>query len=97
MALYKLQVRDEAELDPSASDMVLLFKPQYIISELDEMDREEFFRLKKVQGKKKRNAEIEDAQRALAKERAAAEGEDGGAAGGGGDILGAGKDEDVIF
>lgn len=95
--MYKLQVRDEAELDPSASDMVLLFKPQYIISELDEMDREEFFRLKKVQGKKKRNAEIEDAQRALAKERAAAEGEDGGAAGGGGDILGAGKDEDVIF
>ncbi|WFC97409.1 H(+)-transporting V1 sector ATPase subunit D [Malassezia yamatoensis] len=28
----------------------------YIISELDEMDREEFFRLKKVQGKKKREA-----------------------------------------
>ncbi|KAF9227503.1 vacuolar ATP synthase subunit D [Gyrodon lividus] len=27
---------------------------KYIISELDEMDREEFFRLKKVQGKKKR-------------------------------------------
>jgi len=30
---------------------------KYIISELDEMDREEFFRLKKVQGKKKRDAE----------------------------------------
>ncbi|KAF9246174.1 ATP synthase subunit D-domain-containing protein [Melanogaster broomeanus] len=29
---------------------------KYIISELDEMDREEFFRLKKVQGKKKREA-----------------------------------------
>ncbi|KAG6331653.1 hypothetical protein ID866_7437 [Astraeus odoratus] len=31
---------------------------KYIISELDEMDREEFFRLKKVQGKKKRDAAI---------------------------------------
>jgi len=30
---------------------------KYIISELDEADREEFFRLKKVQGKKKRDAE----------------------------------------
>jgi V-type H+-transporting ATPase subunit D len=29
---------------------------KYVISELDEMDREEFFRLKKVQGKKKRDA-----------------------------------------
>ncbi|KAJ3895701.1 ATP synthase subunit D-domain-containing protein [Lentinula edodes] len=28
---------------------------KYIMSELDEMDREEFFRLKKVQGKKKRD------------------------------------------
>jgi len=34
---------------------------KYIISELDEMDREEFFRLKKVQGKKKRDAEKAEA------------------------------------
>jgi V-type H+-transporting ATPase subunit D len=27
-------------------------------SELDELDREEFYRLKKVQGKKHRNAEV---------------------------------------
>jgi len=37
---------------------------KYIISELDEMDREEFFRLKKVQGKKKRDADAEAKRRA---------------------------------
>jgi V-type H+-transporting ATPase subunit D len=37
---------------------------KYIISELDEMDREEFFRLKKVQGKKKRDREVEETARA---------------------------------
>jgi V-type H+-transporting ATPase subunit D len=36
---------------------------KYIVSELDEMDREEFFRLKKVQGKKKRDAEATEAKR----------------------------------
>jgi len=36
---------------------------KYIVSELDEMDREEFFRLKKVQGKKKRDAEAAEAKR----------------------------------
>ncbi|CAG8504852.1 11821_t:CDS:2 [Cetraspora pellucida] len=33
---------------------------KYIISELDEQDREEFFRLKKVQGKKKRDQKAAD-------------------------------------
>ncbi|KAG0179446.1 H(+)-transporting V1 sector ATPase subunit D [Apophysomyces sp. BC1034] len=37
---------------------------KYIISELDEQDREEFFRLKKVQGKKKDRAAVEEALRA---------------------------------
>jgi V-type H+-transporting ATPase subunit D len=34
---------------------------KYIMSELDEMDREEFFRLKKVQGKKKRDTAAREA------------------------------------
>lgn len=38
---------------------------KYILSELDEMDREEFFRLKKVQGKKKRDAEKAEASRTI--------------------------------
>jgi microcompartment protein CcmL/EutN len=42
----------------------------YIVSELDEQDREEFFRLKKVQDKKKRDKEKE--KRAKARAAAAA-------------------------
>lgn len=41
----------------------------FISSELDEQDREEFFRLKKVQGKKKARAEIEEAAKEKLKER----------------------------
>ncbi|PWZ01168.1 hypothetical protein BCV70DRAFT_199532 [Testicularia cyperi] len=40
----------------------------YIVSELDEMDREEFFRLKKVQAKKKEKAAASDRQRAAQQE-----------------------------
>ncbi|KAH9981009.1 vacuolar ATP synthase subunit D [Lactifluus volemus] len=47
---------------------------KYIISELDEMDREEFFRLKKVQGKKKRDAEAAEAKEAKRKAEIAAQG-----------------------
>jgi V-type H+-transporting ATPase subunit D len=36
----------------------------FIISELDEQDREEFFRLKKIQGKKKLAVEKSDKERA---------------------------------
>ncbi|KAJ9118562.1 hypothetical protein QFC22_003782 [Naganishia vaughanmartiniae] len=53
----------------------------YINSELDEMDREEFFRLKKIQGKKKRDTEEADAEAdakaALAAANAAREAESG--------------------
>lgn len=45
---------------------------KYIMSELDEMDREEFFRLKKVQAKKKRDTAIR-AEQAAAKEALEAE------------------------
>lgn len=71
----------------------------YITSELDEMDREEFFRLKKVQGKKKRNQEIAETEKRAAQMQATeADQESGaGAGGGGGDLLANGKDEDVIF
>jgi len=76
---------------------------KYVLSELDEMDREEFFRLKKVQGKKKRDLAARDAA------KQAEETEDGEAAKGdqsaqtvavddevSGDLLSS-KDEDVIF
>lgn len=77
---------------------------KYINSELDEMDREEFFRLKKVQGKKKRDAEKANAERLQQNQETEATGgtvskDDGigGGAGGGSDMLHEGKDEDVIF
>lgn len=59
---------------------------------------EEFFRLKKVQGKKKRKVEIAENEKRLAIQRGenVEETTIGGGADGGGDILG-GKDEDVIF
>lgn len=60
---------------------------KYINSELDEMDREEFFRLKKIQSKKKRD-EAQDTNE---------EGEYTQDQAGGADILDQGKDEDVIF
>ena len=63
-----------------------------IISELDEMDREEFFRLKKVQDKKARDMAIKEA------EEAAAGVQSGG--GGGPDLLEqttGGGDDDLLF
>ena len=75
----------------------------YIISELDEMEREDFIRLKKVRGphfgeltmqvqagKKKRQEEAD-------KENAEREQDNSEPQGGGTDLLSAGKDDDVIF
>ena len=72
----------------------------YINSELDEMDREEFFRLKKIQGKKKRDTEAAEAEMAAEKQDGVEYSADSGIGGGdagGNDMLDQGKDEDVIF
>jgi len=72
---------------------------KYINSELDELDREEFYRLKKVQGKKKRDAAIAEEETKL---KAAVLKEHGidvkteEAVVGEQDVLGV-EDEDVIF
>ena len=72
---------------------------QYIKGELDELEREEFFRLKKVQGNKKKHAE----KAALRQQRLdEVEGMSGLSQGGvnpigAGNVLHADQDEDVIF
>lgn len=63
----------------------------YIISELDELEREEFFRLKKVQDKKKK---IKKQKELEAEERKA---RNGGADEQGQDIFEAEHDEDLLF
>jgi V-type H+-transporting ATPase subunit D len=68
---------------------------KYINSELDELDREEFYRLKKVSGKKQRDAAVEEAAR-LEKKKAedSAEAEDAAESK---DLLGDDDNQDVIF
>ena len=66
----------------------------YIISELDEMEREEFFRLKKVQDKKKKikkEKEADAARRKALRDPGEDEPE------GGSSILDADHDEDLLF
>jgi len=61
---------------------------------------EEFFRLKKIQGKKKRDTEAAQAEIAAEKEEDVEYSADSGIGGGdagGKDMLDQGKDEDVIF
>lgn len=72
--------------------------PQDINSELDELDREEFYRLKKVANKKQRDNAAADAEMKAKREALAAKEEvETNAASGPADILGAEDDEDVIF
>ncbi|KAK1447780.1 ATP synthase subunit D [Colletotrichum paranaense] len=68
---------------------------KYINSELDELDREEFYRLKKVAGKKQRDTAAADAE--IKAKKAARAAEEKGDTSGPGDILAAEEDNDVIF
>ncbi|KAH8651501.1 ATPase [Tricladium varicosporioides] len=72
---------------------------KYINSELDELDREEFFRLKKVQNKKQRDTAAQDAEMKVKREamEKAANGESDKENTSAGDILGEQEDADVIF
>ena len=73
---------------------------KYINSELDELDREEFYRLKKVQGKKKRDATIaeEEAKKKAAEIQLSGKPiqSDGDGDAPAEDVLGT-QDEDLIF
>ena len=68
---------------------------KYINSELDELDREEFYRLKKVKNNKLRDSEAKDKEMASKKRDSNKENvaDDAGAT----DILGEQEDQDVIF
>jgi len=68
----------------------------YINSELDELDREEFFRLKKVKGMKERAVQAQDAELRKNNKRRSGDKENDGAAPVM-DMLGDEEDQDVIF
>lgn len=73
---------------------------KYINSELDEMEREEFFRLKKIQEKKKARVKIETAIRAQRLEQRLTQGSGSGSQAhdsGKKDLLDEQKDEDLLF
>lgn len=72
---------------------------KYINTELDELDREDFVRLKKVKGFKEKAAAEEEAQRKKkAAKESAADADKENAGGDGKNMLEEGeKDEDVIF
>lgn len=69
-----------------------------INSELDELDREEFYRLKKVANKKQRDNAALDAEMAAKREAQAGHEQPGRDENSGpADVLGAEEDDDVIF
>ncbi|KAL9577144.1 MAG: hypothetical protein Q9212_006559 [Teloschistes hypoglaucus] len=65
-----------------------------INSELDEVDREEFYRLKKVKNNKQRDIEASDREQAAKRRGSDKENEEGPDAS---DVLGEQEDQDVIF
>lgn len=68
-----------------------------INSELDELDREEFYRLKKVANKKQRDTAAQDAEMKAKKEAQAGKENRDDDNSGPSDMLAAGDEEDVIF
>lgn len=70
-----------------------------INSELDELDREEFYRLKKVSNKKQRDQAAADAEIQEQRKKQAAKEAGGGEENGADpvDVLGEHEDDDVIF
>ncbi|MCJ1339816.1 H(+)-transporting V1 sector ATPase subunit D [Bachmanniomyces sp. S44760] len=67
---------------------------KYINSELDELDREEFYRLKKVKNNKQRDTAAADRENAEKQPESDKENEDGR---GSSDVFGDEEDKDVIF
>ena len=68
---------------------------KYINSELDELDREEFYRLKKVKSNKQRDNDAAEQQEKSSKRRGSDKENDDHR--GATDILGEQEDQDVIF
>ena len=69
----------------------------YIVSELDELEREEFFRLKKVQDKKKKIKKEKEEMEAARKAKLGLDENDCGGDGGAANILDQSHDEDLLF
>ena len=67
---------------------------KYINSELDEVDREEFYRLKKVKSNKQRDSQAAEAAAESKRRGSDKENEDAPSAP---DLLGEEEDQDVIF
>jgi V-type H+-transporting ATPase subunit D len=70
---------------------------KYINSELDELDREEFYRLKKVSGKKQRDAAAGEQERSDRKAAADEKENQAEDASDSQDVFGDKENEDVIF
>ena len=70
---------------------------RYIKSELDELEREEFFRLKRSQDKKKKDIKAKEAEKAAAAAAAAGGGGNGNGAKAAGAAVLPAEDPDVVF